>query len=95
MAASWIALLREGILAWDPGGPGFLCLPVSLGRVLGGFGFPVCRQVGVDGSGFGGCEPQPRLIQPTTSSLVLECNQADDKMSLTHVSWNCRINCAM
>lgn len=41
---SWIALLREATLGWDPGVPGFLCLAVTLGKVLGGLSFSIYRQ---------------------------------------------------
>lgn len=34
----------EGTLGWDPGVPGFLCLAVTLGNILEGLSFPVCRR---------------------------------------------------
>ena len=37
--AHWIALLGEGTLGWDPEVPGFLCLAVTLGKILRDLGF--------------------------------------------------------
>ena len=35
----WIALLGEGTMGWDPEVPGFLCLAVTLGKILRDLGF--------------------------------------------------------
>lgn len=35
---------HPGVGSWDPGIPGFLCLAVTLGNILEGLSFPVCRR---------------------------------------------------